>query len=692
MRIRTPIVLLPLVLLAQACQAGSVESAPSVDVAYTPLEATSVQEHIDEEIVDRLQAEHYSPVDLDDAFSRELLDSYLDDLDGTHTVLLASDVAYFREQYGDRLDDDLQSGNVDAAFEIFNTYQQRRIEIDQWLLDRLSEGVDSLNLSDDESVALDREDADWPADAEARRELWRKQLENQVINMRLNDVATEEIQKRLTRRYSNELEQLRQAEPMDVVSAYMGAFTRSYDPHTDYFSPRRSEDFEIGMNLELQGIGAQLRSRNGYPELVRLIPGGPAAKSGQLDPTDRITAVAQGKDGEFVDVVGMRLDEAVQLIRGKKGSVVRLRIVSKDGAQTKTVSLVRDKIELKDRAASKRVLEIEHEGQTERIALIRLPSFYKGTADDVRKLLEEIKSQDDVSGVVLDLRNNGGGALHEVTELVGLFMPSAPSVQIRDARGNTQVLGDSNGDPVYDGPLAVMVNRLSASASEIFAGAIQDYGRGLILGNRTFGKGTVQALMPLSKGRIKLTQAKFYRVTGASTQSRGVEPDITFPPVVDPEEIGESALPKALPWDKIEATRYPETDALQALLPELKERHDQRVAEEADFQYRVSRIELARRYGEREALSLNLDQRRSEQAERRETMLALTNKHRRATGKEPFEDYAAFEESEESDSPRDQAADQMADHDETDAYQTESAHILLDMLELLRARAEGGSI
>lgn len=680
--------LIPLVALAlapAACTAANVKSTtPSVDVEYKPLRAGNAQAELDDEVVLRLQSEHYSPVDLDDDFSRELLNTYLDDLDGSHSVFLASDVAYFRDRYGASLDEALKQANLEAAFEIYNVYQKRRIQIDQWLLDKLSDGLGSLNLDDDERLRLDREDADWPADPAARRALWTQQLENQVITMRLNDVADDKIHKRLTRRYESELEQLRNSEPTDVIAAYMGAYTSLYDPHTTYFTPRRTEDFKIGMNLSLQGIGAQLRSRNGYPELVRLIPGGPAANSGELEPTDRITAVGQGKDGEFTDVVGMRLGEAVQLIRGEKGTTVRLRIMSKDGSETKTVPLVRDKIELKDRDASKRIIEVERDGETRRVGLIELPSFYKGTADDVRTLLEELKKAD-VNRVVVDLRNNGGGALREVTKLVGLFMPPAPSVQIRTADGETQVQGDSSQGAVYKGPMAVMVNRLSASASEIFAGAIQDYGRGLIVGSDTFGKGTVQALTPVSAGRVKLTQAKFYRVTGASTQRRGVTPDIPFPAIVDSGEIGESALPNALPWDKIDAVEHPHSDKLQNMLGELRSRHEQRASNAPDFQYRVNRIKLARQRTQREKLSLNIQKRRQSREKHQQKLLELANARREKIGKKPFDDYQAFKDSEESESPQQRAGSPDPSDDELDAYQKEAANILLDMRALLRA-------
>lgn len=661
---------------------------------YEPLVPSANQDEIDREIVKQLQNNHYNQVEIDDDFSEKFFAAYIEELDGTHSVFLASDIERLRAKYEHALDDELKEGKTRAAFDIYNTYQKRRIQIDRWAIDRIEQGIDTFNLSDHESLDVDRENAPWPADAAEREALWTQQLENQIINLKLNDLTDAEIEKRLTQRYNTELKHLRQAEPMDAFSAYMDAYTHRYDPHTDYFSPRRSEDFSIDMNLELQGIGAELRSKNGYAELVRLIPGGPAAKSGKLKPTDRIIAVGQGKSGEFTDVVGMRLDETVQLIRGEKGSTVRLQVTSADSSQARTVTLVRDKIELKDQAARKQIIELERNGETVDVGLITLPSFYNGTARDVAKLVQELKKNDDLAGIVLDLRNNGGGALGEAMKLTGLFMNSVPAVQIRDADGNVQVLGDRNKGPIYDGPLAVMVNRLSASASEIVAGALQDYGRAIVLGTRTFGKGTVQTLLPLSEGQIKLTQAKFYRVTGDSTQDRGVTPDIPFPSVVDPSKIGESALTNALPWDRIEPTTFPYSDEIGQLMGALERSHEMRVRDSADYQYRVKRIRLARQESEKSQVSLNLEQRRAEQKALKQQSLELANAHRRATGKEPFEDYAAFEKSEESESPQETelGASSGARDQEVDAYQKESARVLLDLVDaFIRAKRAGAA-
>ncbi|MDN5848682.1 MAG: carboxy terminal-processing peptidase [Nitrococcus sp.] len=688
---RNPVVSLLTLVLMLLASAAFAQVAPTT--VYQPLTVGDLQEQIDRQVVERLQEAHYSPVTLDDAFSRQLLHAYLDALDPRHSVFLASDIRRFERRFGDELDDGLREGRLTAAFEIFNTYQDRRVALYRRTLERLQAGLDSFDLNDAEYLVINPQDAPWPADRPARWALWTKYLENLIINMRLdeNEDAAEDahereeppILERLTRRFSNELGQVSQAEPIDVVAVYMGAYTHLYDPHTDYFSPKQSENFEINMKLSLQGIGAQLRSYNGSTEIVRLIPGGPAIESGKLKPGDQIIAVGEGKHGGFTNIVGMRLDESVQLIRGRKGTTVRLRVASGDSGDTRTVALVRDKIKLEAQAARMQIIELERNGNPRRIGLITLPSFYQGTADDVDKLLRELEARN-VSGVILDLRNNGGGALGEAIELVGLFMASAPVVQIREADGDIHVLGHHSPWPVYSGPLVVLVNRLSASASEIFAGAVQDYGRGLIVGSRTFGKGTVQALLPLKQGSIKLTRAKFYRVTGASTQVRGVMPDIDFPPVVDPEEIGEGTLPHVLPWDHIDSTPYPQSTRIEQLKSAMSKAHQVRVASDPDFQYRVKRIALAREQNERERLSLQIGQRRAARQAFQQKQLALANAHRKAIGKKPFDSYQEFQDSEDA---------QMLDTglpsdgaEEPDAYQGEAARILLDLVEIQRSR------
>lgn len=653
---------------------------------YATLKPEKNQAKISSEVSEQLQENHYNRVDLDDAFSAQILNGYLDELDGNRSIFLASDIEKFKKQYADQLDDQIKESKLDADFEIYNTYQKRRIEIDEWLLKKVKAGVDKLDLTNDESVHIDRSEMAWPANEKTRRALWAQLLESQVIDMRLSDMEMEEVQKRLTQRYTNELNWLRQVEPTDAFSTYMSAYAHSYDPHTDYLSPRQSEELNISLNLSLRGIGAELRSVNGTAEVVRVIPGGPAAKAGELRPTDQIIAVAQGKKGEFTDVVGLRLDDTVRLIRGEIGSVVRLQIQPANGGELETISITRDEVELKDQAASKKIIPIERDGKTVKIGLVRLATFYNGTASDVRKLLEEL-NEENVAGVVMDLRNNGGGSLEEVVKLVGLFMGPVPAVQIRDANGSVALQGDRSAKPVFSGPLSVMVNRLSASASEIFAAAMQDYGRGIIVGSATFGKGTVQAVMPLDrkgkKGLITLTQAKFYRVSGDSTQRHGVTPDLEFPSFIDPEQIGEEILPHALPWDQIDPIDYPSADFIERALPSLQTSHDSRIKDDADFQYLAERIGLARERSQQKDVSLVLKQRQQEQKTLQQKRLTLVNKYRQATGEKPFKDFAAFKESEDKKTPEDDLSPLVtADSDETDGYQKEAANILIDIMQL----------
>lgn len=647
------------------------------------------------DIVQRLQSRHYNQIKLDNEFAARFFDAYIDDLDSMHSVFLASDIKRLRDKYGHRLDEELKEGELKAAYEIFNTYQKRRTQIAHWALQQIRDhGLDAFaDVKGD--IKLDREEEPWPADARQREKLWKQLLKNQIIELQLSHLEDDEVEKRLKQRYKNELTQLHQTDANDAFSTYMDAYTHMYDPHTDYFSPRRMQDFDIDMNLQLQGIGAELRSKHGYPELARLIPGGPAANSGKLQPTDRILAVAEGKDKEFVDVIGMRLDKAVRLIRGEAGTYVRLQVAPQDSGHTRTVTLKREKIDLKDQAARSRVMNIKRHGRAYKIGLITLPSFYNGTTRDVQKQVRKLKSQD-VEGIVLDLRNNGGGALGEAMQLIGLFADSAPGVQIQDANGNIQVLGARNKGALYSGPMAVMINRLSASASEIVAGALQDYGRALILGSQTFGKGTVQSLQPLSAGELKLTEAKFYRVSGKSTQARGIVPDIKFPDAVDPDKIGESALDHALPYDKVPPTSYPSSDDIEATLSHLERRHHRRIADDVDFQYLIKRIEMAREQSDKDSVSLDVDKRRQEQDELEDRLLKLANDNRRAHHKKPYKDYEAFKDAQEKKaSKRDEGASSTSmtepgvDADDTDAYQKESGHILLDMIEELSMQDTG---
>jgi carboxyl-terminal processing protease len=464
-----------------------------------------------------------------------------------------------------------------------------------------------------------------------------------------------------------------------------------WDPHTSYFSPRTSENFNINMSLSLEGIGAVLQSDNEYTKVVRLVPGGPASKQGQLQPADRIVSVAQG-DEKPVNVIGWRLDEVVDLIRGPRNSTVTLEVIpanASDETITRTIAIKRDEVKLEEQSASKDVIELDRNGETYRIGVINIPTFYadfqamqagdpnyKSTTRDVRKLIEELKASG-VDGVVMDLRNNGGGALHEANDLVGLFIDEGPTVQIRNANNDVQVLEDEDPSVVYDGPLVVLVNRMSASASEIFAGAIQDYGRGLVVGSQTFGKGTVQAVRPLNHGQLKITQSKFYRVSGGSTQHKGVIPDIEIPSRIDKTRIGEDALDHALPWDQIEAVPHARYFDFTGVIDELRNRHEERFATNPEFKLLQKEIEFLNRQRQMDYVSLNVDERKNQHNQIEQTRLTIANARRELKGEEPFEDLEALEDWQDQ-----QAADLDNTDEELDFVIQEGGHIMADLLEL----------
>ncbi len=475
----------------------------------------------------------------------------------------------------------------------------------------------------------------------------------------------------------------------------MNSLAETYDPHTEYFSPRSSENFNINMSLSLEGIGAVLQNDDEYTKIVRLVPAGPADKSKLLAPGDRIVAIAQGGE-DFVDVVGWRIDEVVDLIRGPKGSQVRLQVIpaaAADEHQTRTVSIIRNTIKLEEQAAQKRVLEIIRNDRPYRIGVIKLPTFYadfqgmqagdpnyRSTTRDVKRLIAELK-EEKIDGLVLDLRNNGGGSLSEANSLVGLFIETGPTVQIRNAGGEIEVMGDADPSVDYDGPLTVMVNRLSASAAEIFAGAIQDYGRGLVVGSTSFGKGTVQSLRDLNHGQLKITEAKFYRISGASTQHRGVEPDINLPNIYDNKDIGEAALPNALPWDTIPPARYLPYGGYESQLTRIRSLSLQRQSLDPDFRYLNAQIALADKLKGITTLSLNEKTRKKEQDELDAQRLAIENARRKEKGQELLKSWREAEAANDSDGNPDtvDAPDPGAkEKPEDEAYVREAAQVLLD--------------
>jgi carboxyl-terminal processing protease len=595
-------------------------------------------------VVDQLQTHHFIKRPLDDAASAHTLDAYLKLLDEDRAYFTASDIQSF-ERYRTHLDEALRSGDLAPAYDIFNRYQLRVTQRLQHLLRVIGAGIDKVDLAANDSLELDRAEAPWPKDEAALDQLWLRRLKATIIPMQLHGKSAAEIQELLLKRYRNRLQQTLKTATEDAFGAYINAFASTYDPHTQYFSPRVSENFNITMSLQLEGIGAVLRSDDDYVTVVSLVPAGPADKSGELKPQDRIVGVGQGASGPITDVVGWRLDDVVEMIRGPKATVVRLEVMpaGSDGG-TKILQITRNTVQLEEQSAQKKLITIEENGRSHRIGVISIPTFYadfeamqrgvpdyKSTTRDVARLINELKAEG-AEGLVIDLRNNGGGSLVEANSLTGLFIDSGPTVQLRGANRRVTIYSDDDGQAAWNGPLAVLVNRMSASASEIFAAAIQDYQRGLIIGSTTFGKGTVQSLEDLSRGQLKYTQQKFYRISGQSTQHRGVAPDVAFPDVLDPTLIGESALDDAMAWDTIPPAAHRRLGNLAPLLPQLTANHRTRVANDPEFNYVRQIVSRGLAERERKRLSLNIATRRTEQAEEDAWRLKLENDLRRARG------------------------------------------------------------
>ncbi|WP_455580427.1 carboxy terminal-processing peptidase [Ectopseudomonas khazarica] len=639
-------------------------------------------------VVELLKRHHYNKPPLNDERSIKIYDNYLKLLDPSRSYFMASDIAEFN-QWRNQFDDLLKSGNLEPGFAIYRRHLTRLQERLDFALAELTKGVDKIDFSVDEDLQVDREKAPWAKDRAELDDLWRKRVKDEVLRLKIAGKETKDIQELLTKRYKNQLKRLEQTRGEDVFQAYINAFATTYDPHTTYLSPDNAENFDINMSLSLEGIGAVLQSDNEHVKVVRLVPAGPAEKSKQIAPADKIVGVAQGND-EMVDVIGWRLDEVVKLIRGPKGSTVRLEVIPASNPPTdqtsKVVTITREAVKLEEQAAKKKVLHLKQDGRDYKLGVIELPAFYldfkafragdpnyKSTTRDVKQLIDELRAEK-VDGLVIDLRNNGGGSLQEATELTSLFIEQGPTVLVRNADGRVDVLADENKGIYYNGPLAVLVNRLSASASEIFAGAMQDYHRALILGGQTFGKGTVQTIQPLNHGELKLTLAKFYRVSGQSTQHQGVLPDIAYPDVMHTKDIGESALPAAMPWDSIRPAIKPELDPIKPFLTQLQSKHDQRTAQDPDFLFTRASIDLSKQLMAETTVSLNEVKRRAQQAAIEAKQLKLENDRRVAKGEKPLAELAKEDE--------DALPVEDKGKPEDDAYLSESGHILIDYLSL----------
>ncbi len=660
------------------CLALSVANAATTDPGA---DLTMDEKHpdISRRVTRIIEDLHYSRPRVDNFYSSAILDRYLDTLDGNRLYFLGSDISSFA-RYRYELDDRARDGELEPVFEIFNIFRARTEERIAYALTILEQEPD---FTIDESFRFDRSEMAWPNTEYEIQDVWRKRVKNDGLSLVLTGKTWEESAEILRERYERVLTRIVQLTADDVFETFMNAMAHTMDPHSSYMSPRNSEEYRIQMSLSYDGIGASLQLTNDYVTVINVIPGGPAQLDGQLKPEDRITGVAQGEDGEVVDVIGWRLDDVVQIIRGPGGTLVRLQILpagAAPGAPERTLALIRDKVKLEEQAAKSDRLEVTHESETFHIGVIRVPSFYldyaarsrgeedyTSTTRDVTRLVGELEAEG-IDGLVLDLRQNGGGHLSEATELSGLFIERGPVVQLRETRGNIQVLDDPSAGVAYDGPLAVLVDRYSASASEIFAAAIQDYERGVVIGQRTFGKGSVQNLFDLDRfmrapgyGQLTLTIGKYYRVTGGSTQHRGVVPDIELPSHVDTATVGESTRDTALPWDQIEPTRFRAQTSLDPAIQLLQARHLERAAVDPDYNYLLADVEAFGEFRNRETVSLNMVERRTERDRLQEQQLIRENERRAAFNLEPLASIDELEATESSDLVLDQATRVVAD-------------------------------
>ena len=647
----------------------SIHLSETLDVGalYEPIASLEIHGETAVNLLEELQTKHYRTVEVDDNFSSAIFDSLIDTLDNSHIYFLRSDIDELCK-YRYTLDDSLKSGSVEPGFEVYNTYYKRVLERLIYAINGIENDIPEMNFSIDEYIQLDREDAPYAESVAELDEIWRLRIKNSVLSLRLTGDDNEEIKDKLSKRYRNQLSQVLKTNERDIFQTFLSTVAKTVDPHTAYFSPRDSENFNMGLSLSLQGIGAQLTTEDEYTKIVELIKGGPAERGEELKQGDRIIGIGQGVDGEIQDVVGMRLDDVVAQIRGEKGTVVRLSVIPADAVSetsAQTISITRDTVKLEDQSAKKEIIELSYNDRDYKIGVVDLPTFYfdfeaasrgeddfKSSTRDVRALLEELK-EEDVDGVVVDLRNNGGGSLGEANQLVGLFIETGATVQIRYSgirNGFTRPFGDNDPEVAYTGPLAVLVNRTSASASEIFAGAIQDYQRGIVVGGQTFGKGTVQEIIPMDYGQVKLTRSKFYRISGESTQHRGVIPDITFPDFYDAyDDIGESSLDGALPWDTVRPVEYRAYHPIQAAIPELRSLHEERAKTSPDFNYLLGQIERTRELREREEISLNEEVVKQEREDARKEEFEAENMRRALKGL-PLEEWVEDEDIDEDSS------------------------------------------
>jgi len=644
------------IFIAAAIACSAAPRVADIDVpGSNNLKPDSRQSEVTKQIADLVTSISYKRVNLNDSLGGVIFDNYLKSLDGNKSYFLESDVKDF-EKYRITFDDDMKAGDLTPAFYMFNVYQKRYNERINYSIKALN---DKFDFDKKEDYTYDRSKISFFNSLDQSNQSWYRKVKLDYLNLKVSNQKDSTIKATLEKRYKNLLVQSNKINSQDAFQVIMGAFTSAVDPHTSYFNPANAANFNIDMNRSLEGIGATLQSENEFVTIKGIVPGGPADKSKQLKIDDRIIGVAQGSE-EFVDVVGWRLDNAIELIRGKKGTTVRLKILSKGqdlAATPKIVEMVREKIILEDQSVQKKIKTVIKDGKTFSYGVIEIPAFYadwkemqagnpnyKSTTRDVKLILDTLKKAN-VDGVIIDLRGNGGGSLNEAIDLTGLFITKGPVVQVRDYRGKTEVDEDEDASVSWTGPLAVMTDRFSASASEIFAGAIQDYGRGIIVGNTTYGKGTVQSAIAMKRinpkfsdkeDQINLTMGKFYRINGSSTQHKGVIPDIEFPTIFSADKYGESSEPSALPWDEIKSSNYTKIANLKPAIEELIKLHNARMKDSKDYEFLKSDIEEFKKRDEEVKVSLNLVAFKAQREEEETKSLDKKNTLRVARGLNPL--------------------------------------------------------
>ena len=652
---------------------------------YISTNLTEEKIALSKEVFKKLKKEHYIKNFVKDDFNINYINALIDRLDENKLYFVQSEIDNFSEEskkYAENFFD------IDLAYSVIDLYFERLLAFSEYQIKLIEK--QKFDFTKDEYIDIYYEDNQWSKSESDLKEIWRNETKNDLLVALMSDTLSDDQNKVLIKRYKNRIRRIQQQKEEDIFSIAINTLANQFDPHSSYLSPRSAEDFDMNMSLKLEGIGALLGAEDDYTKIVSLVPGGPAAKSGEIEPDDKITRIRQldsNEDG-YVDVVGWRIDEVVDLIRGESGTQVEIEFISSNSAEStrKLITLTREEIKLEDRAAKSKIIETE-EGN--KIGIIDLPSFYidfnayqdrksdyKSSSNDVENILKNFNIEG-VDAVVLDLRNNGGGALIEANKIVGLFVSSGPTVQVKHKAGYIQPYGSSKAEQVWQKPVAVLVNRYSASASEIVAGAIQDYQRGIVIGQRTFGKGTVQSLESVSSGQIKITESKYYRVDGSSTQNKGVIPDIELLSTWDIESVGESAYPTALEWDTIRPYRHKKFNFNPNQIDEIKGLYSKRLDTSPNLKYLSEVRERHYSNKEKKLLSLNLDTRKHEKNDRKDWLLRIENNRRKGLGLDTFLTYEDLNES----NKKNENANNDIDF-ERDYLLIESTNIINDYLNL----------